>query len=69
MPIDILSDLPSGRLLHAINKGDRLTRAGMTPQSVFMTVQVLLPVSWGSRRPGPQQCPLRSPRPRHPGRL
>jgi site-specific recombinase XerD len=31
--------LSSGRILHSINKGDRLTHAGMTPQSVFMTVQ------------------------------
>jgi len=31
--------LSSGRMLHAIHKGDRLTHAGMTPQSVFMTVQ------------------------------
>jgi site-specific recombinase XerD len=31
--------LTSGRILHSINKGDRLTHAGMTPQSVFMTVQ------------------------------
>ena len=31
--------LSSGRILHSINKGDHLTHAGMTPQSVFMTVQ------------------------------
>jgi site-specific recombinase XerD len=31
--------LSSGRILHSINKGDRLTHAGMTPQSVFTTVQ------------------------------
>jgi len=31
--------LSSGRILHSINKGDRIMHAGMTPQSVFMTVQ------------------------------
>ena len=31
--------LSSGRILHAINKGDRMMHAGMSPQSVFMTVQ------------------------------
>jgi len=31
--------LSSGRILHSINKGDRLTHAGMSPQSVYMTVQ------------------------------
>jgi site-specific recombinase XerD len=31
--------LSTGRILHSINKGDHLTHAGMTPQSVFMTVQ------------------------------
>jgi site-specific recombinase XerD len=31
--------LSSGRILHSINKADRVTHAGMTPQSVFMTVQ------------------------------
>jgi len=31
--------LSSGRILHAINKGDKVTHAGITPQSVFMTVQ------------------------------
>jgi len=31
--------LSSGRILHSINKGDHLMHAGMSPQSVFMTVQ------------------------------
>jgi site-specific recombinase XerD len=31
--------LSSGKLLHALNKADRLAGEGMTPQSVFMTVQ------------------------------
>jgi integrase len=31
--------LSFGRILHAINKGDHLMHAGMSPQSVFMTVQ------------------------------
>jgi integrase len=94
----------SGRILHSINKGDRLTHAGMTPQSIFMTVQNYarelgiqaaphdlrrsfaklaykgraaleqIQLSLGhatihhrtlpGRPPGPQGCPLRSPRPR-----
>jgi integrase len=33
------SGLTSGRILHSINKGYRITHAGMSPQSVFMTVQ------------------------------
>jgi site-specific recombinase XerD len=31
--------LSSGRILHPINKGNHLTHAGMSPQSVFMIVQ------------------------------
>ncbi|HEY2019214.1 MAG TPA: tyrosine-type recombinase/integrase [Bryobacteraceae bacterium] len=31
--------LSSGRILHSINKGDHRIHAGMSPQSVFMTVQ------------------------------